>query len=378
MNKVAIFGGTFNPVHNEHVALAKQVVEQLGLDRLIIMPTFLPPHKNSIPAPASDRLNMLKLAFEGYDKIEVSDYEIQKQGKSYTFETVEHFKSVVDGNLYFIVGADMLADFKNWRNPMRILNACDLVAVGREDTNVCFDSERQYFIDTFGKPFIKLSYTGKTQSSTAVRVYSSLGLDITDKVPISVANYIEDNGLYAPDKYCEFVKKTLTEKRLIHTAEVTITALSKAKELKLDSEKVRISALLHDCAKYIDHNTVKGFMLDSDVPSPVVHAFLGEYVAKTRLGIDDCEILDAIKYHTSGKPDMSDLAKLIFVADMVEKGRNYQGVEILREYFKGDLHKCFVECLKEEMVHLINKKSYIYRLTLEAYDFYVKDGKGEN
>ena len=378
MNKVAIFGGTFNPVHNEHIALAKQVVDQLGLDKLIIMPTYLPPHKNSVPAPAQDRLNMLKLAFEGQPKIEVSDYEIKKQGKSYTFETVEHFKGLVDGNLYFIVGADMLADFKNWRNPQRILDACDLVAVGREDSVIDFDAETDYFIKNFGKPYIKLSYTGKTQSSTAVRIYTSLGLDITDKVPKKVAHYIYSNGLYAPDEYCEFIKKTLTEKRLVHTAEVTITALSKAKELKLDSEKVRISALLHDCAKYINPTTVQDFTLDSDVPAPVVHAFLGEHIAKTRLNIMDTEILDAIKYHTSGKPDMSDLAKLIFVADMVEKGRNYQGVELLREYFKGDLHKCLVECLKEEMVHLINKKSYIYRLTIDAYDFYVKDGKGEN
>lgn len=70
---------------------------------------------------------------------------------------------------------------------------------------------------------------------------------------------------------------------------------------------------------------------------------------------------------------MSQLEKLIFVADMIEEGRNYEGVEALRKFYKGDLNTCFIECLKEEMIHLINKKQYIYHLTVEAYDYYVKD-----
>ena len=377
MKKIAVFGGTFNPVHNEHVALAIQAVNELGLDQLIVMPTFQPPHKASQPAPAEDRLQMLKLAFRDCEKITVSDYEIKKQGKSYTFETVEYFKNKIDATLYFIVGGDMLKDFKTWKNPDRILGACNLVAFGREDSDVDFEKEQEYFRKTFGKEFIKLSYTGKTQSSTAVRLYASLGLDITDKVPLAVAEYVKEKGLYPPDKYCEFVKKTLTQKRLIHTAEVTLTALSKAKEVGLDLEKVRIASLLHDCAKYIDYKTVEGFTLPNGVPEPVIHAFLGAYVVEHKLGITDSEIIDAIRYHTSGKPNMSTLAKLVFVADMVEKGRSYQGVETLREYFKGDLDVCFRECLKEEMIHLINKKQYIYKDTIDAFDYYVKSAKGE-
>ena len=191
MKKIAVFGGTFNPVHNEHVALAIQAVNELGLDQLIVMPTFQPPHKASQPAPAEDRLQMLKLAFRDCEKITVSDYEIKKQGKSYTFETVEYFKNKIDATLYFIVGGDMLKDFKTWKNPDRILGACNLVAFGREDSDVDFEKEQEYFRKTFGKEFIKLSYTGKTQSSTAVRLYASLGLDITDKVPLAVAEYVK-------------------------------------------------------------------------------------------------------------------------------------------------------------------------------------------
>jgi nicotinate-nucleotide adenylyltransferase len=109
------------------------------------------------------------------------------------------------------------------------------------------------------------------------------------------------------------------------------------------------------------------------MPAPVIHAFLGAYMAERILGITDKNIINAIKYHTSARPQMTDLEKLIFVADMVEKGRDYQGVEILREYFKGDLHKCFIECLKEEYIHLKNKGGDIYFETENAYNYYVRE-----
>ena len=114
-----------------------------------------------------------------------------------------------------------------------------------------------------------------------------------------------------------------------------------------------------------------GEVLPENVPAPVVHAFLGAYIAEKVLGVTDKEILDAIRYHTSGRANMSTLEKLIFVADMVEEGRTYEGVEYLRDlYEKEDFEHCFRECLKEEVVHLINKKQYIYEKTLEAYDYY--------
>ena len=81
MAKVGIFGGTFNPVHKEHVEIAKHAIKELSLDSLLIMPTFISPHKTLAPASPKDRVNMLKLAFLGESGIEISEYEIEKQGK---------------------------------------------------------------------------------------------------------------------------------------------------------------------------------------------------------------------------------------------------------------------------------------------------------
>ena len=172
-----------------------------------------------------------------------------------------------------------------------------------------------------------------------------------------------------------FVKKSLPEKRLVHTAEVTITALKKVKQLGLDKEKVITACILHDMAKYIDHKTIDGFSIDEEVPPPVIHSFLGAYLSKHLLNVTDEEVLDAIRYHTSGKANMTTLGKLLFVADMIEPTRNYQGVEILREIYERDFEKCFIECLKEEMQHFINKKQYIYVETLNAYDYYINNKK---
>ena len=374
MKKIGIFGGTFNPVHEEHVQVATCAIKELNLDKLIVMPTFISPHKERQPAPAQDRLNMLKIAFNGQEKVEVSDYEILKQGKSFTYITVEHFKQQEDCELFFIVGGDMLIDFKNWRYPDRILNACTLAVFGREDFFTDYQKEQEYFKTAFNKSFVKLSYDGKSVSSTKIRIYSQFGIT-PEAVPSGVNEYIKEKGLYAPDLYQKFVMKTLPEKRIKHTADVVVCALKKVKELGLDEQKVITSATLHDCAKYIDYKTVQGFELPKGVPGPVVHAFLGAFVAQNVLKITDQEIIDAIRYHTSGRANMSTLEKLIFVADMVEEGRSYEGVDALRElYEKSDFEKCFVECLKEEVLHLVNKKQYIYEKTLEAYDYY----KGSN
>ena len=336
MERIGILGGTFNPVHIEHISIAKMAIEELKLDKLLIMPTYISPHKSQLPIDSKHRINMLKLAFNDIEKAEVCTYEVEKQGKSYTYLTVEHFKETLNAQLFFICGEDMLTNFRFWKYPERVLASCELAVFGRQNSNADFVKEKEYFNSEFNKTFYQLSYQGKDISSTKIRVYAKLKLKLENLVPKAVEDYIYENNLYPSDKYTEFIVKHLPLKRVIHTANVVVTALKKAKELGLDEEKVFISACLHDLAKYIDYTKVEGFTKPQDMPIPVVHAFLGEYIAKNYLGIEDAEILSAIKYHTSGRKNMSVLEKLIFVADMVEEGRDYEGVDTLRALYDGD------------------------------------------
>ncbi|MDY6367722.1 MAG: nicotinate (nicotinamide) nucleotide adenylyltransferase, partial [Clostridia bacterium] len=285
MKKIAIFGGTFNPVHVEHVNTALAAITELGLDKIIIVPTFLPPHKNVAPADGADRINMLKIAFRGVTQAEISDYEIKNGGKSYSYLTAEHFRAQYpDAELYMLIGGDMLLDFKTWKNPDRILSAVRLAVVRREDYSADFTAEHEYFKKTFGKGFTVLNYVGKTVSSTEIRTYLAFNLK-PDGLFDGVYDYIVKNGVYPPDKYQQYILKALPEKRVIHTANVVVTAMKKAKELNLDYEKVRISATLHDCAKYDNPDRYGDFTLPADVPPPVVHAFLGAFVAEKVLGV---------------------------------------------------------------------------------------------
>ncbi len=373
MKRIAIFGGTFNPVHREHVSLCKKAIEELNLDKLIVVPTFMPPHKHIVPAPPEDRLNMLKIAFSGAENIEISDYEIKNGGKSYTYLTVEKFREIYpDVELYFLVGGDMLTDFKTWRYPERILKSVKLAVFSREDFFADFDGEHKFFKERFGTDFITFKYRGNSVSSTEIRIKCALGLDSRNLLPDGVYDYIMKNGVYKGDKYTDFIKKVLPEKRLIHTAGVYVAAMKKAKELSLSEDKIAAATLLHDCAKYMNPSDFPEFSLPDNVPPPVVHQYLGAYVAETVLDVKNAEVLDAIRYHTSGRADMTTLGKLVFVADMVESGRHYEGVEELKKLYEGDFETCFKECLKEEVAHLLKKGQYIYEKTLEAYDYYIK------
>ena len=143
-------------------------------------------------------------------------------------------------------------------------------------------------------------------------------------------------------------------------------------DLSLDVEKVFIASVLHDCAKYLNPADFKGFKVEENMPKAVVHAFLGAFVVEKVLKIKDEEIINAVKYHTTGRANMSSLEKLIFLADMVEEGRAYEGVELLRSLYEKDFELCFRTALKEEVVHLKNKGSEIYFETLNALKFYTE------
>lgn len=377
--KIGLFGGTFDPVHVEHVQTVVTAIKELGLDEVIVLPAYVSPFKSvASVTPSADRYNMVKLAFEGIPKVTVSDYEIKKGTVSYTSETVTHFKKLYkQDTLYFIMGEDSLGSFKNWNKPLVIVKNAEIAVVGRTGSYVDFDKEERYFKKNYGKTFIKLSFTGSAVSSTKARVYSSLKLSLEGIVPNGVERYITSKTLYGVNDYADYLKTVLTEKRLIHTANVITAALLKAKEEKLDQDRVELAATLHDSAKYLNPDDYQGFKTKG-IPKQVVHAYLGAYVMETELGITDKEVIDAVKYHTTAKADMTKLQKLIFTADMIEDAREYEGVQELRKIFYTEsIDESFKACLKEECIHLSQKGYELFVETLNAAKYYLSGDKSE-
>ena len=371
--KIAIFGGSFNPVHNEHIKVVKGAINELNLDKLIVMPTFISPHKqNAEFISCEHRLNMLKLAFQNEKKVEISSYEVDKGGVSYTYQTIEHIKNLYkNAKIYFMLGSDMLENFPTWKNPERIVKNATLLLTERRngefDDKVLIDN----IYKTFGAKVEKLEVYGENISSTKIRVYNKLALSLDGLVPSSVNDYIVTNSVYKTDEFYNYIKNTLPEKRRDHTAGVIILAITLAKQLGVDVNKAELSALLHDVAKYKDINDYKDCPLPNDLPSDIVHQFLGEYIARNELGVKDEEVLSAIKYHTTGRYKMSLLEKVIYVADLIEPSRKFNGVEAVREEIKKDFNKGFKICLEEIVEFLKLNGKEVYALTLDAL-------KGEN
>ena len=372
--KIAIFGGTFDPVHSEHINIVKAAKEKLQADKIIVVPAFIPPHKQGkLLASAADRLNMAKLAFAGIRGCEVSPYELNAGGTSYTCRTVAHFKQKYpDAQLYWLVGADMLKDFYTWKEPDVILSMAELVACGREGEHISFKKEQLHFFAKFHKSFRVLEYSGRDVSSTKIRVLSAFGEDLKPYLAEDVIAYIQTNSLYRVESVKEAMRY-LKPVRKKHTVRVALMAAGAASRYRLDEHAVIQAAGLHDVAKNLDLSApeLAGFAAPvPNIPAPVMHQYTGAYLAENTFGVTDADVLNAIRYHTSGRPGMSTLEKLIFLSDMLEAGRDFPHINSLRAWFGRDLDECMYRALRYELKYLKKGKSEIYPLTFRAYEYY--------
>ncbi len=377
--RIALFGGSFDPVHKEHIRLAQTAIEELALDKLFVLPAYAPPHKiGKKLSPDKDRLEMCRLAFAELSKAEVCDYEIERKGTSYTYLTCRYFRErYPNSELFWLVGTDMLRDFPTWKNPEEILSHVTLAVCGRDEKSAWEAQEQAAFFARFQKKFRYLTYNGERVSSTNVRVLAGAGLRVDGLTPSKVADYIEQNRLYE----IPFAREALAlEKpsRREHSLRVASLAAARAVSLHLDEKRALTAALLHDCAKNLDGSSplLQGFTPPrrwGKVPAPVWHQYAGAYLARERFGVTDAEILRAIRYHTSGRPKMSTLEKLVFLADMLEEERVYEGVEELRRLFWADLDACLTRALQETVAFLRRKGGEIYPLTLAAESYYTEE-----
>ncbi len=197
--RVGIYGGTFAPIHNGHVRAAKAFMEQMKLDYLFIIPAYLPPHKQ---IDESDnpiyRLRMCELAFEGVDGVVISDCEILRGGKSYTYDTLKELQRE-NTRLFLLCGTDMVLTFDTWYRFEDILKMCYPVYVRRENDPLIGNrivSKITEYYQKYGVMFRKIITEPVELSSTDIRAAVRSGKDISNLVPEKVAEFICENGLY--------------------------------------------------------------------------------------------------------------------------------------------------------------------------------------
>lgn len=196
--RVGIFGGAFNPIHNGHLHLISCFKKELSLDKIVLIPTSVPPHKTSTNlAPAQDRLNMLRLAVGNDSSIDISDIEFKRAGKSYTYDTLKQLRTVYpNDSLYLIVGADQFFDFKTWYRASDILKDVTVCTAARQSGD-----EKQRLVnfknsDDELKNCIICDFDAVVVSSSEVRQKIKDGQSVDALIPLAVEKYIRDNNLY--------------------------------------------------------------------------------------------------------------------------------------------------------------------------------------
>lgn len=198
MGRIGIFGGTFNPIHNGHVNLVNKVCEVLKLDKLLIIPTKIPPHKIAKNlANSQDRIEMCRLAFEDNEIAEISDYEILQNDKSFTIYTLRHFKMLYPyDEFYLIMGSDMILSFETWKEYKEIFKLAVLVAASRSNEDTEKISEYSKQIEKMGGKCIIVQIEPYEISSTQIREMVADGEDFPCYLPEKVVKYIGQKNLY--------------------------------------------------------------------------------------------------------------------------------------------------------------------------------------
>lgn len=354
MSKIGVMGGTFDPIHNGHLALAEKAASQFNLDKVIFVTSGNPPHKDGKRIlDAQMRQKLVGIATENYKKFEICDYEVSKDTYSYTVDTLNYLKKQYKkAELYFIIGADSLHNLPEWRRPREIFELCTLLIYPRDGYDEKAELEKlkkEYYCtaEFIDAPNIDIS-------STLIRRKLYKRKEVVGLVPRKVLKMIYRNNLYlyttAPIE--ERIADRLTPDRYKHSVNVAKKAVKMAEHFGINVKQAYMAGIVHDCAKNIPEEKMKQKCMDYNVEldeyeikNPgLIHAKLGEKVAKIELGIRDSEVLNAIKWHTLGRPEMSDLEKIIFVADMIEPGRHFRGIEELRKLAFENLDDAVEAC----------------------------------
>lgn len=391
MSRVGILGGTFDPPHIGHMALAEAAIKECGLDRLVFMPAYIQPFKKERKVSRdSYRLEMLNLSVDEVLKInlansncilEVSEYEINKGGISYSFDTISDFKAKYPNDeILFIMGSDILrtvddevrCTIEKWHKGPELLKICNLIiSVRPEDVTEVIEEKCNYLRTKYGTEVFLLKTEMPNVNSTMVRNALGKGGEITGMVSASVEDFIYEKKLYDPDaedfqvefqenrEIAERILPMLTTKRLKHTMGVRDEAVKLAKIYGQDQVKAELASICHDIFRgrtikelndLVRHYGLSEKYLNN---ANLSHGKLAACFMRDELGIEDAETLNAVSYHTTGRENMSQLEKIVFIADAVEPGRDYPGVEEIRNCVYENMDKACYLSLKGTVEHLV-------------------------
>lgn len=375
-------GGTFDPIHTGHLTIAEFVMDRLELEKILFIPAGIPNFKqNKNLASVGDRYIMTCLATVFNHNFEVSAIETDRKFITYTYDTIRTIKKLLgDAEIYYIIGSDIIDNIHKWYKFSEIVKLCKFALVNRAGHDDFLDK-----IEALRKNYnIELEYIpipGIDISSTMVRENIKAHKSIKYLVPDAVENYILKNSLYN-DIFEDYIKselkKFMSDYRYNHTLGVVSETKKLAAEYDEDIYKAMIAAYLHDLAKEFPPEKMleysKKYNIDlnkiTENQFEVAHGFISAEIARDYYGILDEEILDAIRYHSTGRKNMTVLDKIIYIADAIEPNRKNDSLtENLRELAYSDIDKAIVVSIEFIINSLEKKGKNIHSLSKKALKY---------
>ena len=382
---IGLYGGSFDPVHKGHVRVARAFLRQMKPEKLIVMPCRIPPHKEKASDAGDEaRFRMLCAAFAKDKRIEVSDFELKKDGVSYTVETLRELKKQYpDRNILLVVGADMFLTLREWKEAAEIMTLCEPCVYDREHSAKRIRAYAEGLKRDFGVETRFIRGANVDLSSTELRSALERGENVGSRIPRAVRSIIDATGVYRSDEYRLALyrresERLVEEKRFNHILRVEKAAIELAERYGADVYKARAAALLHDVTKRKPHEEQMAMAREYGIPgadefekSPkVAHAFTAAAYAERRFLISDPDLLNAIRYHTTGRAGMSTLEKIIFLADGVEEGRTFSGVDEIRAAASESLDRAMLISLEKTQAKIVNNGAYMHPYTAEAIEYF--------
>ena len=387
MERIGIYGGTYNPPHIGHMRAAEYAIEALSLDRLLLIPTGVSPHKEMASgASSADRLEMLRLSAAGLEKAEVSDIEIRREGRSYTVDTLRLLKAENPGaELVLLMGTDMFLSFLTWREPEQIMKLATLAVFFRGEKGEQTKIEAQKLsLESLGARVELVQNPVTAISSTDLRRMLVFGCADPFLMP-GVDDHIRERGLYGTGKNRKNlsmeeleaeVVALLNPNRVAHVLGCRDCAIELARLYGENEVDAARAGLLHDITKAIDGPlqltlcAEYGMILDtfSRKYPKTLHALTGSLVARRIFGENE-NVVSAICHHTTGRANMTKLEKIIYIADYVERNRDFPGVEEMRALAYTDLDKAVLMGLQSAVAHVKRQGQGLAPATLEAVEY---------
>lgn len=382
--KIAIYGGTFNPPHRGHVESLQAVYEQAKPDRVLVIPASIPPHKElAAGSPnAEERLELTRLAFKELPYAEVTDMELTRTGKSYTSDTVaELLRKYPDAELMLAMGTDMFLSFETWHEYRYLIdNVTMLVFARREGEDEKIFKYGEYLESKYGDKINYIMHDPLPISSSEIRrlLPRRLGREL---LPGVVFARIVKNGDYAAKPDFPWLREQsyayLSPKRIPHVQGCEWEAVRLAKRWGESEEDAAEAGILHDITKklvlseQLILSEKYGIINDTYETANVklLHAKTGAALARDLFNISD-RVYSAIRWHTTGKPDMTLLEKIIYMADYIEPNRDFPGVDKLRKLAYEDLDAAMVLGLKMSLEDIRSYGAEPYEVTVSAYEWY--------